>query len=538
MTATAAPTPAYEFKCATEPWELEQVHRLNYRTFVEEIPQHAANERQLLVDRFDAENRYFICRRGARVVGMIAVRGERPWSLDAKLPDVDHHLPAGRRFCEIRLLAVDPAHRGGAVLRGLMAEVARDAVARGYSGAVISGTVRQAKLYEHIGFVPFGPLVGTRDAAYQPMYITLDSLRALRAPLARADEAARPGPRSFLPGPVDVHPDVLRALGDAPGSHRDDDFMHEVAALREMLCAMVGARRVAILLGSGTLANDVVAAQLAARAGGARGLVFANGEFGERLADHARRAGLAFDVATHAWGDAFDAAAVDAALARHRPAWVWMVHLETSASVVNDLAWLAHRGRERGILVAADCVSAVGVLPVDAGAVTLATAVSGKGIGGVPGLALVFHDGTPAAGDALPRYLDLALYEDTGSVPFTQSSNLVRALAVAARRTLLRTRHAGTARDTGWLREALRARGHLLVGDGPHAAPGIVTVDLRDEAASLALGDALLARGHAVSYRSAYLRRRGWLQVAVMGECSRAALQELLVAWDEALAPR
>jgi len=31
------------FKVATEPWEFEQVHRLNYTTFVEEIPQHTPN---------------------------------------------------------------------------------------------------------------------------------------------------------------------------------------------------------------------------------------------------------------------------------------------------------------------------------------------------------------------------------------------------------------------------------------------------------------------------------------------------------------
>jgi len=29
------------FKIASEDWEFEQIHRLNYRTFVDEIPQHA-----------------------------------------------------------------------------------------------------------------------------------------------------------------------------------------------------------------------------------------------------------------------------------------------------------------------------------------------------------------------------------------------------------------------------------------------------------------------------------------------------------------
>ena len=39
-----------KFKIASEDWELEAIHRLNYKTFVEEIPQHANNPEQRLVD--------------------------------------------------------------------------------------------------------------------------------------------------------------------------------------------------------------------------------------------------------------------------------------------------------------------------------------------------------------------------------------------------------------------------------------------------------------------------------------------------------
>src|SRR5437870_4503462 len=57
------------FKIATEPWEFEQIHRLNYLTFVEEIPQHHPNPEQRLVDRFHAENTYLICLCGQELVG-------------------------------------------------------------------------------------------------------------------------------------------------------------------------------------------------------------------------------------------------------------------------------------------------------------------------------------------------------------------------------------------------------------------------------------------------------------------------------------
>ncbi len=168
-------THAYRFKIATEAQEFEQIHRLNYRTFVEEIPQHPPNSEGQLVDKFHDENTYLICLAGDLVVGMLCVRGARPFSLDAKLPDVDSHLPAGCRVCEFRLLAVSIAHRTGSVFLGLLRNMATFCFEQGYDLAVISGTVRQAKLYQHIGFVPFGPLVGTPEAPFQPMYLTREA---------------------------------------------------------------------------------------------------------------------------------------------------------------------------------------------------------------------------------------------------------------------------------------------------------------------------------------------------------------------------
>src|SRR5450759_1311711 len=95
------------FKFAAEDWEFERIHRLNYRTFVEEIPQHEPSPVQRLVDKFHAENTYIIGLSGRSLAGMLAVRGKRPFSLEQKLPNLDSHLPVGRRICEIRLLAVE-----------------------------------------------------------------------------------------------------------------------------------------------------------------------------------------------------------------------------------------------------------------------------------------------------------------------------------------------------------------------------------------------------------------------------------------------
>ncbi|NNJ25365.1 N-acyl amino acid synthase FeeM domain-containing protein [Alienimonas chondri] len=187
------------FKIADAPGEFEQIHRLNHRTFVGEIPQHAPQPDGRLIDRFHVENLYAVALRtdaeapgGERVVGMTVLRGRRPFSLDGKLPDLDERLarlPPHRRPCEVRLLAVDPAERSGAAFRGLAETLLSAAVEEGYDLALISGTPRQARLYAHLGFEPFGPRVGTEAAPYQPMFLTPQALRRNR----RAFRVALPG---------------------------------------------------------------------------------------------------------------------------------------------------------------------------------------------------------------------------------------------------------------------------------------------------------------------------------------------------------
>lgn len=175
-----------EFTLAS-PGDFDAIHRLNYRTFVDEIPQHAANEERRLVDRFHAQNTYFVCRAGERLVGMVCGRCERPFSLDGKVPDLDRLLPAHRRAVEIRLLSVEREYRKTGVFAGLVSALAQHYIAQGADLAVISGTVRELKLYRHLGFEPFADPVGSARASYVPMYLTLQAFnQASRLPRAAA----------------------------------------------------------------------------------------------------------------------------------------------------------------------------------------------------------------------------------------------------------------------------------------------------------------------------------------------------------------
>src|SRR5438105_4568983 len=206
------------FKTATEDREFEQIHRLNYKTFAEEIPQHHPSPAQRLVDKFHAENTYLICLSGNKLVGMLAVRGNRPFSLDQKLENVDSYLPAGRNICEIRLLAVEKRFRGAQVLQGILALLWQHGIEKGYDLAIISGTPRQFRLYQHLGFVPFGPVVGADEAQFQPMYVTLETFEATAREFLRSSPSRsfHPSAVNFLPGPVTVRREVRRLFERNP----------------------------------------------------------------------------------------------------------------------------------------------------------------------------------------------------------------------------------------------------------------------------------------------------------------------------------
>lgn len=518
------------FKIATEPREFEMIHDLNYRTFVEEIPQHPANRRRALIDAQHDENTYVICLAGEALAGMVALRGRRPFSLDRKLPDLDAHLPAGRRPCEIRLLAVEPAWRKTSVFLGLVLRLTEVARVRGYDLALISGTTRELRLYRHLGFQPFGPLVGAPGAQYQPMQLTLERFEASVGELIEEHRPAQPAV-SFLPGPVQVAAAAERAFAAPALSHRDPRFGAMLGRVKAQLRSLTSAAHVSILLGSGTLANDAVAAQLAQRPG--RGMVLSNGEFGERLIDHARRWRLDFDAVRGGWGEPL---ALEAITAR-RPAWLWVAHCETSTGMLNDLPAIARRCRASGTELCVDAISSVGTVPVDLSRMAFATAVSGKGLAAHPGLAVVFHREPARAAQDVPRYLDLALYGAEREVPFTQSSNLLASLE-AALGGMGEARYERIRRGGALLRRRLGAAGLRCVSAAACASPAVLTLALPREAPAGELAADVAKFGYAVASASGYLRARNWLQIALMGEVREHHLTDLAALLAEAAAQR
>ena len=167
------------YKVADTPAEFRQIHELNYRTFVEEVGQHPPNPEHRRIDRFHDENTYYICLIGDRLIGMACTRDRRPFSLDLKIDNLNNLLPHHKNPVEIRLLAIDKDARSPQIFRGIMNIVAEACMIAGYDLAVVSALKQKCKLYEHLGFKPFGPVVGNPPTLFQPMYMDRSSFMAL-----------------------------------------------------------------------------------------------------------------------------------------------------------------------------------------------------------------------------------------------------------------------------------------------------------------------------------------------------------------------
>jgi aspartate aminotransferase-like enzyme len=354
----------------------------------------------------------------------------------------------------------------------------------------------------------------------------------LRLPVPRLGRrtAAPAVPLSLLPGPVPLLPEVRAALARPPQAHRWPEALTRLDRVRELLRARTGARHVAVLTGSGTTASDVVAAQLGLRPG--PGLVLAAGQFGERLADAARRARLSVRVLRAPEGSAVTSEQLAAALAEGPADWVWTVHCETSTGVLFDLPALLATCRAAGVELAVDAISSLGCAPLALRDVLLATASSGKALAGFPGLAVVLAREAPQAGHDLPRSLDLHAYASGDGVPYTLPTVLVGGLLAALEARPAEGEAVALAElaVTGaQLRRGLVACGLELVAHEVCAALAVLSVRLPAGVDPASLVDLLARDGFLLAGHSGYLRDRGWVQISLMGRPSTDDLRRLPV---------
>jgi aspartate aminotransferase-like enzyme len=553
----------YVFKYAETKQELEQVHRLNYRTFVSEIAQHEDPGTGLLVDKFHNKNSYLIVVRGDRVVGMLGVHDQPPFSVAERLAEPEILEQSGTRPLEVRLLAIEPEERNSTMFFGLIWFIYHHAQVQGSTHLFISGIEERLDLYKRIGFKPLGPAVGSGKATFVPMVLKVGGLPARMERLKhlwethmqrlQLEEEARPGQENgkagqgiyhsrsseaahsgelicLLPGPVTTAPAVRKAFHEPPIYHRGPEFIDRFLQVRRTLATMVSGCHVAVLNGSGTLANEAIAATLAADPRAGRGILLSNGEFGQRLARQATRFGLQPRLLSWTWGEPWDLDQVEAALAQEPPgSWIWGVHQESSTGVLNDLAGLVQLARARDIRVCMDCISSLGAVPLDLRGVYLATGATGKSLGAYAGAALIFADTKSLARidrSRVPSYFDVAAALASDGPCYTFPSPTLRALETALAEystpEKARTRYDHYATLGRYVRGELRELGLEPLAREECACPVVTTFAPPNEESAATFVERCRAWGFAIGGQSGYLAERRFVQIATMGAVTRA----------------
>ena len=175
-----------------------------------------------------------------------------------------------------------------------------------------------------------------------------------------------PSPRVLLgPGPSDVPPRVLAAMGYPLLGHLDPEFvalMDETQGLLRQVFRTENRLTMAVS-GTGSAGMEAVVVNLIEP--GDTMLVCVNGVFGGRMADVAERAGAKVTTIERPYGEVFDPEEVRAAVKKAGPKVVGIVHAETSTGAwqpVEEIAQIAH---DVGALIALDTVTSLGGIPVE-----------------------------------------------------------------------------------------------------------------------------------------------------------------------------
>lgn len=175
-----------------------------------------------------------------------------------------------------------------------------------------------------------------------------------------------PPVRTLLgPGPSDVHPRVLEALGRPTVGHLDPYYLKIMDELQSMLREVFRTknRMTMAISGTGSAGQEAAVANLVEP--GDKVLVCVNGVFGTRLADMAERAGGEVTKIERPWGEVFVAADLKDALVRVKPKVVAIVMAETSTGAWQPIEEVAVAVRDAGAMLILDTVTALGGIPVE-----------------------------------------------------------------------------------------------------------------------------------------------------------------------------
>jgi alanine-glyoxylate transaminase / serine-glyoxylate transaminase / serine-pyruvate transaminase len=167
------------------------------------------------------------------------------------------------------------------------------------------------------------------------------------------------------PGPSDIHPRVLEALGKGTVGHLDPYYLHVMDGLQEMLRGVFRTKNPMTFAVSATGSAGMEATVVNLIEPGDSMVVCVNGVFGARMADVAARAGAEVTQVTRPWGEVFTPDDLKDVLAKSRPKVVGIVMAETSTGAWQPLEEISALVRDAGAMLLVDAVTSLGGVPVE-----------------------------------------------------------------------------------------------------------------------------------------------------------------------------
>ena len=147
------------------------------------------------------------------------------------------------------------------------------------------------------------------------------------------------------PGPSDIHPRVLTALGRGTVGHLDPYYLEIMNDMQRMLQSLLRTKNPMTLAISGTGSAGMEATVVNLVEPGDSVVVCVNGVFGGRMADVAERAGAKVTRVERPWGEVFTPDDLRLALQQARPKLVGIVMAETSTGAwqpIEEISRVVH----------------------------------------------------------------------------------------------------------------------------------------------------------------------------------------------------
>lgn len=191
------------------------------------------------------------------------------------------------------------------------------------------------------------------------------------------------------PGPSDVNPRILSAMGKPTIGHLDPEFIRLMDEIKNMLQQVfqTGNQLTIPVSAPGSAGMETCFVNLVEP--GDKVIVCQNGVFGGRMAENVRRLGGNPVIVEDEWGRAVDPEKLATALKANPDAKiVAFVHAETSTGARSDAATLCGLARDHGCLTIVDCVTSLAGCEVNLDAWQADAAYSGtqKCLSCAPGL--------------------------------------------------------------------------------------------------------------------------------------------------------